>query len=434
MNLLDFLKAPKYKKQIDDLNQELNAVKREFSDTDQLTSVELTKKIDEQKKELKKLQDEEENLKLTIQNQQNEISELKKKSLSVEDDLSMESYGLFKPRYDFATALEYNDKLKEIRTTQKEMIKDKSAVSFFENWTVDGSKTKGKKMTNDNIRQILRSFNNECEAAINKVTYKNYDSIKKRIERSFEQLNKLNNSNRVSIKNAYLNLKLDELNLAYSYERKKEEEKEVLREQREREREEKKLQQEITRKKKIVDKDIKHYQQMIDELQGKLKQTLENNDKLSIEKQIKDFSEKIEEKKEEKEEMDYRLAHASAGYVYIISNIGAFGKNVFKIGVTRRLNPHERVAELSSASVPFKFDIHAMIFSYQAYELEAELHKKFSKNRMNLVNNRKEFFEIDIKDIEKTLIDYKDLTIDFNVEADADEYHETIKLKETTPL
>ena len=132
----------------------------------------------------------------------------------------------------------------------------------------------------------------------------------------------------------------------------------------------------------------------------------------------------------EKEELDYRLENIGAGYVYIISNIGAFGNDVFKIGVTRRLNPIERIMELSSASVPFKFDVHAMIFSYRAYELEKELHNKFNDSRVNLVNNRKEFFYTDILNIEKALEDYKDLTIEFNKTAEAEEYRETLKIRE----
>lgn len=97
----------------------------------------------------------------------------------LESDIAMEEFGLYKPRYDFASSLEYKDKLNVIREMQKAMIKSKSAVNYSENWTVDGSKAKGKKMTNDNIKMILRSFNNECEAAINKVKFSNIQSIEK---------------------------------------------------------------------------------------------------------------------------------------------------------------------------------------------------------------------------------------------------------------
>jgi DNA repair exonuclease SbcCD ATPase subunit len=308
------------------------------------------------------------------------------------------------------------------------MVRLKTAVSYSDNWTVDGSKAKGRKMTNDNIRQIVRSFNNECDAAITKVKYNNLPAAEKRIDTSFSQLNKMNASNKVGITISYLNLKKAELYLAYEYERKREDEKEALREQRQREKEEKALQKEIQSQKKIIDKDIKHYQNMIDELKQKLEKLTNEEDKKELENQIIEFYSKVSEKEEEKEELDYRTAHASAGYVYIISNIGAFGEDVFKIGVTRRLEPLERIGELSSASVPFRFDVHALIFSYEAYQLESELHEYFSSHRINKVNNRKEFFRIPIDVIEEKLKDYKDLTIDFTKTPDAEEYRESLNV------
>lgn len=380
-------------------------------------------------------------IKEEIDNKKNEIDELIKqkndeiqrkeaKLLSIDDEIQAESYGLYKPQYDFATSLGYRDKLAEIRRNQKEMIKNKTAVEYNTNWTVNDSKAKGKKMINDTIKQILRSFNVECEAAIHKVNYKNIESIEKRINRSFEQLNLLNRSMDVSITYSYLSLKIDELHLAYEYERKKQEEKEELKVQKEKEREEKALQKEIKSRKKEIEKDMSHYQNIIDELQKRLDLVDQSEDTYDLERQIIELKNKLQEKESEKEELDYRTAHASAGYVYIISNIGAFGRNVVKIGVTRRLDPYERISELSSASVPFKFDIHALIFSYEAYQLETELHQYFEKQRINKVNNRKEFYKVSIEEIENKLNEYKELTIDFKKEPDAEEYRETLLITE----
>jgi T5orf172 domain. len=128
--------------------------------------------------------------------------------------------------------------------------------------------------------------------------------------------------------------------------------------------------------------------------------------------------------------LDYRLQNSTAGYVYIISNIGSFGENVVKIGVTRRLEPMDRIDELGSASVPFKFDVHALIFSYDAYKLETELHEKFADKRINKVNNRKEYFNLTITEVEQALKEYKDLTIDFHEEPEAGEYRESLKISE----
>lgn len=152
----------------------------------------------------------------------------------------------------------------------------------------------------------------------------------------------------------------------------------------------------------------------------------EDQQQSEIYKQLDELKSSIVAKQEEKEDLDYRDAHASAGYVYIISNIGAFGPDVVKIGVTRRIDPLERISELSSASVPFKFDIHALIFSYEAYQLESELHNYFDQYRINKVNKRKEFFNIPILEIKNKLKEYNHLTIDFKETPDAEEFRQSL--------
>lgn len=137
---------------------------------------------------------------------------------------------------------------------------------------------------------------------------------------------------------------------------------------------------------------MSHLENVISELELKLI-VADESEKNSLELQIFKLKENLNKFEEEIEELDYRTAHAAAGYVYVISNIGSFGEDIVKIGVTRRLDPLERINELSSASVPFKFDVHALIFSYDAYNLESNLHNKFSDKRLNIVNNRKRILQ-----------------------------------------
>ena len=441
MGIFDFLKKEELKK-IDVLtleNEKINKMYKELSETtlsiEQMSVLELQKNISEKTNELatvnQSISEKTNFLNEVLTRINNLLSHernLQSQLTVLESDIAMEEFGLYKPRYDFASSLEYKDKLNVIREMQKAMIKSKSAVNYFENWTVDGSKAKGKKMTNDNIKMILRSFNNECEAAINKVKFSNIQSIEKRIQTSFNQHNKLNETNKVSLTQRFLDLKLQELYLAFEYEQKKEEEKEALREQREKEKEEKALQKEIESKKKVIHKEMSHLENVISELEMKLI-VADESEKESLEAQILELKENLNKFEEEIEELDYRTANAAAGYVYVISNIGSFGEDVVKIGVTRRLDPLERISELSSASVPFKFDVHALIFSYDAYNLEASLHNKFSDKRLNAVNNRKEFFKIPIDEIENELQIYKDLTIDFSKVPEAQEYRESLKLR-----
>lgn len=441
MGIFDFLKKEELQK-IESLtieNEKINKMYKELSEVklsiEQMSALDLQKNISEKQDALttisQSISDKTNFLNEILTRIDNLLSHQRKlqSQLTVlESDIAMEEFGLYKPRYDFASSLEYKDKLNVIREMQKAMIKSKSAVNYSENWTVDGSKAKGKKMTNDNIKMILRSFNNECEAAINKVKFSNIQSIEKRIHSSFNQHNKLNDSNKVSLTQRFLDLKLQELYLAFEYEQKKEEEKEALREQREKEKEEKALQKEIDSKKKVIHKEMSHLENVISELELKLI-VADESEKNSLELQILELKENLNKFEEEIEELDYRTAHAAAGYVYVISNIGSFGEDIVKIGVTRRLDPLERINELSSASVPFKFDVHALIFSYDAYNLESNLHNKFSDKRLNIVNNRKEFFKISIDEIENELQAYKDLTIDFSKVPEAQEYRESLKIK-----
>lgn len=435
MSIFDFFKAKEYKTELEKIKNEYNKLKSTQLSVEKMDALELQKFVDEKNKEINELNkvvtDLHKNIddiKCEIRDKNTELNELKNQLIDVSEVVELESFGIYTPKYNLTSSDQYKTKLEVIRNKQKSMIQSKKAVLFFDGWTVDGSKEKGKKMNDNNIKLILRSFNNECEAAINKVKFNNIDKIEKRIFKSFEQLNKLNKAVRISLRREYLDLKIQELYLVYEYERKKEEEKEELREQKRREKEEKALLKEIEQKKKIIDKDIKHYEIMIEELREKLKLLTDKEEKDILSKQLLELHEKVEEKQEEKDELDYRTANASAGYVYIISNIGAFGNDVFKIGVTRRLDPLERIAELSSASVPFKFDVHALIFSYDAYKLENELHNYFDKYRVNKVNNRKEFFKVPIDEIELKLNEYKDLTIEFTKEADAEEYKQSSKV------
>ena len=300
---------------------------------------------------------------------------------------------------------------------------------------MDGSASKGHRVQLKNIKQLIRTFNVECEAAINKATYTNMPRIEKRINRSFDQLNKLNTGNSVELSQNYLNLKLDELHLAFEYEQKKEEEKEKLREEREKEREEKKVQAELAKQRKAVEKErtkqAKHFEQAQALLKEKMENVNEDDEKYkSLQEEVAKLKSKLSELDKKSESLDYRENHATAGYVYIISNIGSFGQNVFKIGVTRRLEPLDRIRELSSASVPFKFDVHALIFSEDAYKLEANLHNYFDKQRVNKVNNRKEFFNITIEQIHDALDKYYNRTFEFREIPEAEEYRKSLEIAE----
>ena len=325
----------------------------------------------------------------------------------------MAELGFYKPHYDFDTSEKYKKEIELIKSKQREMVSNKTAVVCRTEWTVEGSKAKGRTMTNRGIRLTARAFNNECDAAIANVRWNNADRMELRIEKAFEAINKLNESNRIFIAYQYLQLKLEELRLTHEYKEKRQREKEEQAEIRQQMREEAKLEQEMEQAMKEESK----YQQLLEKAQ--LEAEKATGAKLdSLQEKIKALSEELKQAKEKSERAKSMAEQTKSGHVYIISNIGSFGENVYKIGMTRRLDPIDRVKELGDASVPFIFDVHAMIYSKDAPGLESRLHKQFDNQRLNLVNNRKEFFNVSLDQIKSEVQSlYPDLEFIETIEA-----------------
>lgn len=356
-----------------------------------------------------------------LQRKKDEIVELDKL-------ITMQEFGVYSPVYEFANSEKYKDKLTLIRKHQKEMITSEIAVSAPTNFSFDGSVSKGRLVIKDNVKQILRSFNNECDVLINNVKFNTVENTRKKIEKSYEQLNRMNARMSIRLQPAYLSLKLDELNLAYEYALKKQEEKEAAKEERARLREEAKLQKEIEEARKEARKEQSHYQNALNTVLEQVK--LQPDDTALLQKKSELENQLVEIERNLKD-IDYREANKRAGYVYVISNIGSFGEGVYKIGMTRRLEPLDRIDELGGASVPFNFDVHAMLFSDDAPSLETALHHAFEDKKVNMVNARREFFRVDIDEIERVIKANYDKTVDFNKNPEAEQYRETLMLQKS---
>ena len=329
------------------------------------------------------------------------------------EEIELAELGFYKPHYDFDTSEKYKKEIELIKSKQKEMVSNKTAIICRTEWTVDGSKGKGRTMTNKGIRLTARAFNNECEAAIANVRWNNADRTELRIEKAFEAINKLNESNRIIIADQYLQLKLEELRLTHEYKEKIQREKEEQAEIRQQMREEAKLEQEMEQAMKEESK----YQQLLEKAQ--LEAEKATGAKLdALQDKIRTLSEELKQAKDKSERAKSMAEQTKSGHVYIISNIGSFGENIYKIGMTRRLDPIDRVKELGDASVPFVFDVHAMIYSKDAPDLENRLHRQFDRQRLNLVNNRKEFFNVSLDKIKNEVqMLYPDLEFIETIEA-----------------
>lgn len=338
----------------------------------------------------------------------------------------LETFSLYEPRFDFTKSEEYKLALSRIREKEKDMIKNKTAALCSSEWSVSGNRAKGIKLTNENIKLVLRSFNNECDIAVGSVKFSNFDRCQARIKKSYEILNKTSETIQVAISHDYLNLKLDELALAYEYQQKKQEEKEEAAELRAQQREAVRAAKEMEEARKAAEKEKQHYTQALEKLDAQIMASPENADlsakRNEIMSRLDDITSKLED-------IDYRQANQRAGYVYIISNIGAFGENVYKIGMTRRLDPMERVYELGDASVPFFFDVHAMIFSEDAPTLENALHHAFDDRRVNRVNLRREYFNVTLDEIKEVVRKNHDKTVEFVDYPDAQQYRESLQMR-----
>lgn len=357
------------------------------------------------------------------------IKGLKKSIITFSDEILVQNFGLYEPRYSFLNADSYKAELTNIRNMQKAMIKDGSAVSGSADWQVNGSVVRGRKMIKDMQKLLLRAFNSECDEIINKIKYNNYNSSVKKMERSFNAIAKLGVTMAISITSDYYDLKIQELQLSLEYQIQKQREKEQKAELRAQQREEARLQKELKEQRKNIDKERKHYEQALSNINHQISTASDDN--------IEDLNQKKEEIIQSLSEIDtkikdidYREANQKAGYVYVISNIGSFGEGIYKIGMTRRLNPQDRVDELGDASVPFKFDVHAMIFSEDAPALEAALHRAFEDRKLNLVNQRREFFRVSLDEIKDVVKNNFDKTVEFVDVPDADQYRISLKLRE----
>lgn len=326
--------------------------------------------------------------------------------------------------YENLKSDEIQNQLLMLRKDQEEAIKTEQALKYTSPFN-----QKKKTEQNNLKKQILRCFNAEVTSVIEGVTVRNVDTVRGKINRTYELLNKIFDQDGVAIRKSFFNLKLKELSLVYSYMTKLEEEKEIRKAIREQMVEEEKVRRELEKAKQKLDKDEAQFQKEINKLMIYMQKSHDDAQTQLYKDKIHELEQKIKEVEANRADVENREANAKAGFVYIISNIGSFGENVFKIGMTRRLEPMDRIAELSSASVPFPFDVHALIFSDDAPALEAILHQHFSNERVNKINTRKEFFRVELEKI-KTLVKEKhNATTKFIDIPEATEYRETLKLE-----
>lgn len=370
-----------------------------------------------------------------VKSLESKISKLKAIYIEEDEKVLYQSFGIYKPYYDFEKSDIYKEKLKEITAKQKALVKDDSAFNYTSEYTINGSTKKGKKMQQSFAKFGMTTFNLECTTAIKNVKFNNFEQMETKIERSFTKVNKGLESFSIEIRKENLALKMEELHLSFEYakikQQEREEEQEVRRLQREEEAELKRIQKEVDAERRKLEKERYHFEQAILEKQKQLKMSKTEEDIKALEVELLGLQVQINNVDEQNEHLDDKLeVKNKAGYVYIISNLGAYGEDVYKIGVTRRANPDDRVKELSGASVPFKFDTHALIFSEDAFALENALHNEFANKKINLANNRKEFFNVTLDEIKQVVRENYNKVVEFVDIPEAEEYRQSLLMLE----
>lgn len=413
----------------EEFKKKVIAEELEFKKKVATEELELKKKVMAEELELKKKVEknelEIENLKSSYADKKVTYDILVKEISIYEDKNELISVGYFEPKFEFGTSDKYAEALESVKKEQKLKIKQKTAVlSSGPGWTINNSAKQGEVMLNQYIKLTLRTFNQECGAAIAAVKWNNLAVMVKRIEKSAEMLTKLNSTYGIAVTPGYKNLKISELKLVNEMRLKKQQEREEQLEINKAIREEAQLERDM----KIAIKSEQNLERAVDEAKRKadnaMGKTLENL-KLKIASLETDLV-KAQTKSERAKSM---AQQTRAGVVYVISNPGSFGEDVYKIGMTRRLEPMDRVKELGDASVPFTFDVHAMIKSDDAPKLEKLLHNKFAHKRTNLVNMRKEFFNITIGELKHEVIT-EIPSCEFVETAAAAQYRETLTMRE----
>lgn len=349
--------------------------------------------------------------------------------LGAEDTVLLESFALYEPKYQFTNSIDYKNRLDEIREDQKRTARGLSAeVDAWESYAVEFPKAQWKNLRKDALKLALRSFNSESEYCVDNVKFSNLQKMEERIRRSFETCNKLLKAVDAWWRDIVLERKLQELYLAHEYQMKRQEEKEAARQAREDQREQEKVEKEIREARAKIEKERLHFTSALQKLQLRLGAASDQQERDDLQTRIDEISSQSSKLDEEERLLDYREQNARAGYVYVISNIGAFGEGIFKIGMTRRLEPMNRVDELGDASVPFRFDVHALVFSDNAPALEAKLHSRFAAGRLNKVNGRKEFFRADLNEIEAVIRANYDAVVEVVHAAPAEQFRESLRL------
>lgn len=400
-----------------DLEEENAQLRKVLADTGALELAELRLEASNALSELS-------GLTRAVSDAKRELNQLNQQLLDVRHGINVQEFGLYNFKNPAEDSAQLAGQLSALRLEIRRCITDKEATQATSNFTFNNSASQGKRFVNDMSKMLLAAYNAEAENAIKTVKAGGLSTATARLERAAERVAKNGKMIDLRISSRYHSLRIHELQLAAQHLAAVQAAKEAERARREELREAKRAEDELRRERQKLDKEREHYANALDALVAR-----------GDEAGAQDMRMKLEEIDRAISDVDYRAANVRAGYVYVISNLGSMGENVVKIGMTRRLDPMDRIRELSDASVPFNFDVHALFFSEDAYGIEAMLHREFAGQRVNRVNMRREFFYATPGEVLEALRDHDVAVVEYQTEASAEEFRVSRELtkSETAP-
>lgn len=341
----------------------------------------------------------------------NEEAALQEKLHPMRVQVKLEEAGFTEYDHPAKDSVELAAALRDLRKDVQMAVRSYSAVESLDDFEPPHTKSGRNKLAKDSARLALMAFNSQVDSIIEAASARNYEASLAKIFKAAEVVERQCTVTGVRIKPNYVELRARELQLAVDHLKAKQLEKELEKERKAELREQAKAERELQAERERLEKERQHYLNVLktveeigDEAEtARLKQQI-----VEIEKGIND--------------VEKREANIRAGYVYVISNIGSFGERMVKIGMTRRLDPMDRVRELGDASVPFNFDVHALFFSDDAVSVETELHHRFADKRVNRINARREFFYATPAEVREALKDVAGNLLEFTEEPEAEQY------------
>lgn len=333
--------------------------------------------------------------------------------VELNDAQVLQDVGIYRYHHPLETAAAYQDRLRNLESRIAELVKSGQAIVKSDLFTFNNSLAQGRKMSADLGKLMLRAYNAEADNALRTLKAGNVLTATKRLQASRDAIARLGALMEMHISNAFHALRVEEIELTADWLMKKQEEREAERDERARLREERRVERELAEERARLDKE----RTLLLNTLATLHDRGDNDTGLA---------ERLEAIDQAIAENDYRAANIRAGYVYVISNPGAFGPNVVKIGLTRRLEPRDRILELGGASVPFRFDTHTLFFSEDAVTLENELHHHFAHRALNQANSRKEFFFATPEEVRDVLLQKVGSLLEYAAEAEATEYRQSL--------